>query len=616
MSRRERGAPKIHFGVMLQGAGVNMNAWRHPSVRVDASSNFNFYCDRALKAEAAGMDFVFVADGLHIHEKSFPHFLNRFEPVALLSALAAATSGIGLVGTVSTSYSDPFTVARQIGSIDALSGGRAGWNAVTSPLKGSGRNYGRAHPEHALRYQMAEDYIDAISKLWDSWEDDAFIRDPVSGRYFDPSKMHRANHQGDFFSVEGPLSIGRSPQGQPVIFQAGASADGIELAGKWADAVFTNGGSFEQAQRFYRQVKDSARAHGRNPDDIKVFPGIGPIVGATAQEAEQKCRELRDLLSVEDALNYLSHFFNQHDFSLYPLDAPFPDLADLGKDGFRSTTEEIKRIARDRGQTLREVAFETAILRAHIGTSQGFIGAAGDIADELIRWREEGAADGFMLGFPVLGFGLDDFVAHVLPILEDRGYHQQQPQSQPQSWGGTLRDRLHLPFRRSRYAGSAGADVTAAKANVSVKVVRPDSANARWCVQQYFQELSTRFDTGFDPASSNPAEDDDLISPTGCFVLAELNGRPVGCGALKGKGPDVAEIKRMWTDPDLRRQGLARKILHKLEAVASELGYGTLQLETNRSLAEAQALYRGLGYAEVEAFNAEPYAHFWFEKHL
>jgi FMN-dependent oxidoreductase (nitrilotriacetate monooxygenase family) len=436
---------------MLQGAGTNMNSWKHPSVPADASVNFDFYVERARKAEAAGIDFAFIADGLYINEKSVPHFLNRFEPIALLSALATMTSKIGLVGTMSTSYSDPFTVARQFASIDALSGGRAGWNAVTSPLEGSGKNYSRAHPDHSLRYEIAEEYLEVIKGLWDSWEDDAFMRDRATGRFFDPAKMHRLDHKGRFFSVEGPLNIARSAQGQPVVFLAGSSDEGIRLAGMHADAVFTNGGTFEECRTFYRRVKDSAVAHGRHPDDVKIFPGIGPIVGATAEEAEAKSREIRDLMSIEDALAYLSHFFGQHDFTAYPLDGPFPDVGEAGKDGFRSTSDNIRRLAQERGWTLRETALETATRRVHIGTSEGLIGTGEMVADELIRWIDGGASDGFMLGFPVVGFGLDDFVEHVLPVLAARGYHDAVLP------GTTLRDHFGLPYREGRYAGAGQA---------------------------------------------------------------------------------------------------------------------------------------------------------------
>ena len=442
--------PQITFGVMLQGPGGHMNAWKHPSVPADASVNFGFLLDAARKAEAAGIAFAFIADGLYINEKSIPHFLNRFEPISILSALASVTSRIGLVGTLSTSYSDPFTVARQFATIDLISGGRAGWNAVTSPLEGSGRNYSREHPEHALRYEIAQEYLEVVKGLWDSWDDDAFVRDRATGRFADFTKMRRLNHQGRFFSVEGPLNIGRSPQGQPVLFQAGASDDGIRLGGSQADAIFTNGGSIDEAKTFYRRMKESAAAHGRRPEHVRVFPGIGPVVGRTVEEAEEKHRAIRDLLSVEEALLYLGRFFDHHDFSQYPLDGPFPDLGDIGKNSFRGTTDVIKRTARERNQTLREVALETATRRSLIGTPQ-------TVADELIRWVEEGAADGFVLGFPVLGQGLDDFVQHVLPVLEERGYFD------PVLHGTTLRQNLGLPFRESRYAGQLGEPALAAQ---------------------------------------------------------------------------------------------------------------------------------------------------------
>ncbi|MBA3772491.1 MAG: LLM class flavin-dependent oxidoreductase [Ramlibacter sp.] len=443
---------KINFGVLLQGPGANRNAWRHPSVPSDASVNFNFYVDCARKAEAAGIAFAFIADGLYINEESAPHFLNRFEPISLLSALAAVTSTIGLVGTISSSYSDPYTVARQFASLDLISGGRAGWNVVTSPLEGSGKNYGREHPDHALRYKIAEEHLDVVKGLWDSWDDDALIRDRATGRFFDPTKLHRLNHRGRFFSVEGPLNIRRSPQGQPVIFQAGSSDDGISFAGRHADAVFTDGGTFEDGRAFYRRVKESASAEGRNPDDVKIFPGIGPIVGATEQEAKDKYHQVRDLLSPQEALSALGHFFQQYNFSALPLDGPFPDLGDLGNDGFRATTDNIKRIALERRLTLREVAYEVAMRRSSIGTSEAFtfIGTANKVADEMIRWVDEGAADGFMLVLPVVGFGLGDFIHHVLPVLAARGYHDPVPD------GTTLRDRLDLPYCESRYGAVNG----------------------------------------------------------------------------------------------------------------------------------------------------------------
>ncbi|MBU9379929.1 LLM class flavin-dependent oxidoreductase [Burkholderia gladioli] len=440
---------KINFGVLIQGPGANMNAWKHPSVPPDASVNFDFYVDRARRAEAAGIAFAFIADGLFITEKSAPHFLNRFEPIALLSALAALTTKIGLVGTVSSPYSEPYNVARQFASLDLISRGRAGWNVVTSSLEGTARNYGRAHPDHAERYEIAAEHLDVVQGLWDSWDDDALIRDRASGRFFDPAKLHRLDHRGRHYTVDGPLNIRRSQQGQPVIFQAGSSGDGVAFAGRYADAVFSNGGSFEDARNFYRRVKAAAAAAGRDPDHVKVFPGIGPIVGASQAEADDKYRQVRELLSPQEALAYLGHFFQQHDFSVYPLDGPFPEIGELGNDGFRSTTDNIKKLARERGLTLREVAYEVATRRSNIGTSEAFIGTPGQVADEMIRWVEEGAADGFMLGLPVVGFGLDDMIRHVLPVLAERGYFD------PLLRGRTLRDHLGLPYRESRHAAAA-----------------------------------------------------------------------------------------------------------------------------------------------------------------
>ncbi|MGI2035532.1 LLM class flavin-dependent oxidoreductase [Rhizobium panacihumi] len=442
---------KINFGIMLQGAGGHMNAWRHPKSPVDASVNLDFFKTTALKAEAAGIAFAFVADGLYINEKSIPHFLNRFEPLTILSALATVTSKIGLAGTVSTSYSDPFTIARQFASLDLISGGRGGWNAVTTPLEGTAKNYSRNHPEHALRYEIADEYLEVVRGLWDSWDDDAFTRDRESGKFVDREKLHTLGHKGRFFQVEGPLNIQRSPQGQPVIFQAGSSDAGIGLAGKHADAVFTNGVSVEENQTFSRRVKQSAVAQGRSVDDVKIFPGIGPIVGRTQAEAEEKYQTIRNLISIDEALAYLGRFFDHHDFSVYDLDAPFPELGDIGKNSFRSTTDRIKRVAKEQGQSLREAALGAATPR------EGFVGTPEHVASKLIEWFENGAADGFILGFPVIAEGLDDFARFVLPILEERGYFD------PHLKGSTLRENLGLPYRQSVYA-SAGGEVEKARA--------------------------------------------------------------------------------------------------------------------------------------------------------
>ncbi|WP_209865451.1 LLM class flavin-dependent oxidoreductase [Paenibacillus shirakamiensis] len=431
---------KIKFGALIHGIGGSMASWRHPEASTDASVNFEFYKRQALKAEEGKFDLVFIADGLFINEKSLPHFLNRFEPITILSALAAVTSKIGLVGTLSTSYSEPFTVSRQFGSLDHISGGRAGWNVVTSPLEGSANNYSKTeHPAHPTRYKIAEEYLQVAKGLWDSWEDDAFIRDKESGVFFDKEKLHTLNHQGEFFSVQGPLNIARSKQGQPVIFQAGSSEDGKTLAAKSADAVFTGHDSLEEAKAFYQDVKSRTVQYGRSPEDIVILPGISPIIGRTVEEAERKYHELAELITIENALNYLGRFFEHHDFSQYPLDEPFPDLGDFGSNSFRSGTDKIKQKAKEHHLTLRQVALQAATPKS------SFIGTPEHIADLIQQWFEEGGADGFII-HTELASGLHDFVDLVIPILQERGLYRLDYEAD------TLRGNLEVPIPVNRYA--------------------------------------------------------------------------------------------------------------------------------------------------------------------
>lgn len=430
---------QLKFGALIHGVGGNISAWRHPEVPADASVNFKFYTEQAQTAEAGKFDLVFIADGLYINEKSIPHFLNRFEPITILSALAAVTSKIGLVGTLSSSYSEPFTVARQFGSLDHISGGRAGWNVVTSPLEGSASNFSKTdHPTHDERYKIAEEYLEVTRGLWDSWEDDAFVRDKESGVFFDPSKLHRLDHKGEYFSVQGPLNIARSKQGHPVIFQAGSSESGKKLAGKAADAVFTGHDNIEDAKAFYKDVKDRTVAEGRSVDDIVILPGIGPIIGRTEEEAERKYQELAELVTIENALNYLGRFFEHHDFSQYPLDEQFPELGDLGQNSFRSGTDKIKKVAKEKNFTLRQVALQSATPRPQ------FIGTPEKIADLIEEWHEEGAADGFIIHSSIPS-GLNDFVELVVPILQERGIYRTDYESD------TLRGNLGLQIPTNRY---------------------------------------------------------------------------------------------------------------------------------------------------------------------
>ncbi|GJM77582.1 MAG: LLM class flavin-dependent oxidoreductase [Paenibacillus sp.] len=430
---------QLKLGALLHGVGGGTSLWRHPDVQSDASINIDGYKRWVQKAEAGKFDLVFIADGLYITEKSIPHFLNRFEPLTLLSALAAVSKHVGLVGTLSTSYSEPFTVARQFASLDMISGGRAGWNVVTSPLEGSALNYGKKeHPDHGKRYRIATEFLEVARGLWDSWEDDAFVRNKETGVFFDPDKMHTLNHVGEFFSVKGPLNIARSKQGQPVIFQAGSSEVGKNYAAKHADSVFTGHETIEDAQAFYQDVKSRAASFGRNPEEVLIFPGISPILGRTPEEAERKYQEVASLVTIENALDYLGRFFEHHDFSQYPLDEPFPELGDLGKNSFQSGTDKIKKDAKEKGLTLRQVALQAATPRG------GFIGTPEQVADRIQAWFEGGAADGFMITAAVPN-GLEEFVDLVVPILQERGLFRTEYESD------TLRGNLGLPVPENRY---------------------------------------------------------------------------------------------------------------------------------------------------------------------
>ena len=436
----------MRIGTFLAGTGSNMASWRHPTAVPDAAINLNYYRRLTRKAEEARLDFAFFGDGLYVSEKSHPNFLNRFEPLTLLAALAMDTTHIGLAATLSTTYSDPYTVARQFMSIDHISNGRAGWNVVTSPLEGSALNYNKPeHPAHDLRYRMATEYIEITKGLWDSWEDDAFIRDQAKGQFIDEEKMHRLNHVGEFFSVQGPLNISRSPQGRPVLIQAGSSEAGRGFAAQIADAVFTGQANRASAEEFSSDVKSRAAAAGRNPAEVLIMPGCSPIVGRTPEEAERKYLEIAGLVEVNQALNYLGRYFNDLDFTQYELDAPFPELGDYGRNGWESSTDSIKKTAREKELTLREMALQVTTPRHE------FIGTAEQVADTMQEWFESGACDGFMLSGAVLPQGFDDFVDHVLPILKERGLFRTEYEAD------TLRGNLGLPKPENRYAAARKA---------------------------------------------------------------------------------------------------------------------------------------------------------------
>ena len=432
---------KLRLGAFFSGTGSNMASWRHPQAVPDGPINLQYYRDLTRKAEDAKLDFVFFGDGLYISEKSHPIFLNRFEPLTLLAALAMDTTHIGVAATLSTTYSEPFTVARQFMSIDHISGGRAGWNIVTSPLEGSAFNYSKPeHPAHDLRYEMAHEFLEVTKGLWDSWEEDAFIFDKQANVFFDPEKMHRLNHTGPFYSVQGPLNISRSPQGRPVLIQAGSSEAGRSFAARHADVIFTGQPSLHAARDFYNDVKGRAAEFGRNPAELLILPGCAPIVGNTAEEADLKYQEIADLVDIGQALNYLGRYFDDLDFSQFPLDEPFPELGDYGRNGWESTTDRLKKTAREENLTLRQVALRATTSRHKC------IGTAQQVADTMQEWFEEGGADGFMVNNSVLPVGFTDFLDLVVPILKERGIFRTEYEFD------TLHGNLGLPIPPNRHA--------------------------------------------------------------------------------------------------------------------------------------------------------------------
>jgi FMN-dependent oxidoreductase (nitrilotriacetate monooxygenase family) len=436
---------QLKLGYLIAGTGAGWGDWRHPDANPRGSTDIDLYKHQAQVAEAGKFDFLFVADSVHINARSSPHYLNRFEPLTVLSAIAAVTSRIGLVGTVTVSYSEPYTVARQFASLDHLSRGRAGWNVVTSWLSGSAENYGKPeHPPHAVRYGIAAEHLQTVQGLWDSWEDDAIVADKATGQFFDPAKLHALNHKGQHFAVAGPLNISRSRQGQPVIFQAGASEDGRNFASKHADAIFAGGGNFEEVRAYYRDVKQRAAGFGRNADQLAVLPGLRAIIGRNAEEVEKHFREVLSLVRIEDALPALGRSFNDHDFSQYPLDGPFPDVAAHGAESNRSASERILKLARDEQLTLRETALRVTAPRDE------FVGTPEQVADAIQRWFEQGAADGFILTQSLPG-QLELFVERVVPILQQRGIYRQDYAHE------TLRGHLGLPVPVNRYTAARDA---------------------------------------------------------------------------------------------------------------------------------------------------------------
>lgn len=442
MARRPE---RMRLGAFLMATGHHVAGWRHPAAQADAGVNLRHYIEITRAAERAGFDMMFLADtqGTMFDDDgrdaaSRGAIALSFEPVTLLSAVAAHTSRIGLVATASTSFYEPFLLARQFASLDLLSAGRAGWNLVTSATASEARNFGRdQQPDPDKRYDRAEEFADVVRGLWRSWNDDAFVRDKADGRFFDPARVRALNHRGTHFTVAGPLNVPRSPQGHPVIVQAGSSEPGRALAARTADVVFAAQPAIESAQAFHADLNARLPLYGRSPGNILIMPGIFPVVGGTEAEAQAKYAELQDLIHPDIPRHFLATIFGRPELLDHPIDAPLPDW--LTTDGSASRPALLLEMARRDNLTVRQLHLRVAGARGH----HTIAGTPEQIADHMEAWFDGYAADGFNIMPPHLPQGLTDFIEGVIPVLRKRG------RVRDDYAGSTLRENLGLPFPAS-----------------------------------------------------------------------------------------------------------------------------------------------------------------------
>jgi alkanesulfonate monooxygenase len=434
----------LKLGAFLWPTGHHIAAWRHPKAPADAGINLAHWLDLARTAERGLFDMLFFADQNAIF-RDVPErlarnaYLVRIEPYGLLVAMAGVTRNIGLVCTATTTYDEPYHIARRFASLDIVSGGRSGWNIVTSANPAEAQNFNReAHVEHAERYRRAWEFVDVVKGLWDSWEDGAFLRDKQSGHYLDISKMHEIGHAGTYFKVRGPLTVSRSPQGQPVLVQAGSSDDGRELASGLAEAIFTAHQTLADAQAFYDDIKSRAVRHGRNPAHVHVMTGLSVTVAPTDSEAKEKYALLQSLLDPGIALHNLSTYI-KFDLSDYPFDGPLPDIP--ASVLVSSRPKMLFEFGRKENMSIRQLAIHIAGTRGHLN----LIGTPQTIADHMEEWFRKGGADGFNFMPPLLPGSLDDMVDLVVPELQRRGIYRTRYE------GTTLRENLGLPFPRNRF---------------------------------------------------------------------------------------------------------------------------------------------------------------------
>jgi FMN-dependent oxidoreductase (nitrilotriacetate monooxygenase family) len=422
----------MHLGIFVLGAGHHVSAWRLPESWGN-SEDLGLLQHIAKAAERGKFDLIFLADALNTGPAMHPSMMMRFEPLTLLSALAMTTTHVGLAATASTTYTEPYNLARLFASLDHLSGGRAGWNVVTGAFPEAALNFSRTrHPPHAERYAAATEFVKVVRGLWDSWEDGAIEMDKRAGRFADPSRMHMLEHTGEFYAVKGPLNISRPPQGHPVIIQAGASDAGKYLASSIAEIVFTVQQNLDAAKAFRAELRELAARAGRNPDHMKVMPGVSPIIAETEKDAKAKLAVLGELMDPKSALKVLSERLG-HELSDYPLDGPVPELPPSGIMQGHAVT--LAAMAKAKNMTLRE-------LRDFAGAAMGhrlLVGTPEMVADGLEEWFAAGAADGFNIMPSWLPGVFDDFVDHVVPILQKRGLFRTEYA------GRTLRDHLGLP---------------------------------------------------------------------------------------------------------------------------------------------------------------------------
>jgi FMN-dependent oxidoreductase (nitrilotriacetate monooxygenase family) len=441
---------QIKLGLSMRYLGYHAAAWRHPDADPGAASKFAHFRRVAQTAEAARFDMLFLADGIGIRARDEPPgSLCRsaqnaeLEPITLLSALAAVTQRIGLVATASTTYNEPFHVARKYASLDHISGGRAGWNIVTSWSDAEARNFNRdQHLGYDERYERAAEFVEVVKGLWDSWEADAFCHDKASGIFFDPQKLHVLAHDGKHFKVRGPLSVARTPQGRPILVQAGASEQGLNIAAANADVVYAAHQDIVAAKAYYADLKGRVASQGRSPDHLLIMPGVTPFVGRTRQEARDKFDLLNALVDPVLGLSYL--YGQMGDLSGYPVDGPVPEP---NNPELRSLAKNLLRLARRDNLTIRQLYTQVA---AGFGL-RVFVGTAADLVDEMEAWVSQGAADGFNICPPVLPLSLDEFNELVMPELRHRRMFRSEYE------GRTLRDNLGLPTPSNRYSLSEGA---------------------------------------------------------------------------------------------------------------------------------------------------------------